>query len=45
MIDEIMELIFEPSESQLLNEDERMTTPRIGMSSEKVKSSLQSQRY
>ena len=38
-MDEIMELITETSESQLVSNNEKDITPRVGMSSEKVKSS------
>ena len=39
MMDKIMELISEPSGNQLLSENEKIVTPRVKMSSEKVKSS------
>ena len=38
VIDEIMELITEPSGSQLLRENEKTSTPRVGVS-------IQNQRY
>ena len=39
VIYEIMELISEPSGSKLLSENKRVSTPRVGMSSEKLQSS------
>ena len=38
-MDEILELIAEPSGSRTLSENKKVSTPRVGMSSEKVRSS------
>ena len=39
VMNEIMELILEPPGSKLLIENKRVSTPRVGMSSEKLRSS------
>ena len=39
VINEIMEMILEPSGSKLSSKNNRVSTPRVGMSSEKLRSS------